>query len=333
MIRSLLALAGLLFTGCGREPLAPPDLPETPLERGRSYTEWFYSGQLDRLWSQFSPELRQVFGTVAGLRKFRSDVQSGAGTERRVLDERVIPWLGSDIYHRTASFSGTSDPVWVQWTIDPTGRVLAFLVQPAEREAPSRFLDYQTRTELSLPFSGEWFAFWGGRSVVENYHAAFSDQRFAYDLLVVRDGQTHAGDPSRNESYFCFGQPILAPGSGTVRTTVDGVPDNRPGQMNSKQPPGNYVVLDHGNGEFSFVAHLQQGSVTVQPGRRVQRGEVLGRCGNSGNSSEAHLHYHLQNTAEFNSGEGLPAQFLNYVVNGRQVPRGEPTRGQRIRPQ
>lgn len=333
MNRALLALASLLLIGCSREPLRPVVLPNTSLERGQLYTQWLYTGELEKLWNQLSPELRQVFGSVAGLRKFRSDVQSGAGTERRVLEERVIPWLGSEIYHRTASFSGTSDRVWVQWTVDPSGRVLALLVQPAEGESPSRFRDYQTRSDLHLPFAGEWFVFWGGRSVVENYHAAVTDQRFAYDLLVVRDGQTHAGDPTRNESYFCFGQPILAPSSGTVRTAVDGIPDNRPGQMNAKQPPGNYVVLDHGNGEFSFLAHLKQGSVAVQAGRKVQRGEMLGRCGNSGHSSEAHLHYHLQNTAEFSSGEGLPAQFLNYMANGQQVPRGEPVRGQRIQPQ
>jgi murein DD-endopeptidase MepM/ murein hydrolase activator NlpD len=65
----------------------------------------------------------------------------------------------------------------------------------------------------------------------------------------------------------------------------------------------------------------------------VQRGEVLGRCGNSGNSSEAHLHYHLQNTPEFNQGEGLPPQFQNYVADGQVVSRGEPIRGQKIRPQ
>lgn len=333
MRRALLALAGLLVTGCGRDPTNPPILPETALERGRLYTEWLYTGELDKLWSQFSPELRQVFGSVGGLRRFRSDIQSGAGTERSVFSEQIIPWLHSDIYHRAAAFSQTSGPVWVQWTVHPAGGIMALLVQPAEDEAPSRFLDYRTRTDLHLPFSGEWFVFWGGRSVVENYHAVSLDQRFAYDFVVAREGQTHAGDAARNESYFCFGQPILAPSSGTVRIAVDGVPDNRPRQMNSKQPPGNHVVLDHGNGEFSFIAHLQQGSVVVQPRQEVQQGTVLGRCGNSGNSSEPHLHYHLQNTPEFNAGEGLPAQFLDYAVNGKQVPRGEPMRGQQIRPQ
>lgn len=329
----LLFAATLFVTGCGKEPLRPEALPETPLERGQVYTGWFYTDQMDRLWEQFSPEMRQLFGTPAGLRKFRADVQSAAGTERKLLDERVIPWLASDIYHRSASFSGISDPVWVQWTMDPSGRVLAFLIQPAQKEASSRFRDYQTQADLQLPFSGEWFVFWGGRSVVENYHAAYSDQRFAYDLVVVRDGKTHAGDPSRNENYFCFGQPVLAPGHGTVRAASDGVPDNPPGQMNARQPLGNHVVLDHGNGEFSFLAHLKQGSVAVRLDERVQRGQILGRCGNSGNSSEAHLHYHLQNTPEFNSGEGLPTQFLNLRIDGRQISRGEPTRGERIQPQ
>ncbi len=333
MIRVLGALVALLSTGCGRDPVVPAlELPESSLERGRLFTEWLYSDQTDHLWNQFSPELRQVFGSVSSLRKFRSDVQS-AGTERTVLEEQVIPWLGSEIYHRTAAFTQFSDPLWLQWTISPAGTVLGLHVLPAEKPASSRFLEYRTRAELQLPFAGEWFVFWGGRSVPQNYHAAVSDQRFAYDFVVVRNGQTFTGDPTRNENYHCFGQPILAPGAGTVIAAVGGVADNRPGKMNAKQPLGNHVVLDHGQEEFSFLAHLQQGSVAVQPGQRVQRGEVLGRCGNSGNSSEAHLHYHLQNTPEFNQGEGLPPQFQNYVADGQVVSRGEPIRGQKIRPQ
>jgi murein DD-endopeptidase MepM/ murein hydrolase activator NlpD len=164
--------------------------------------------------------------------------------------------------------------------------------------------------------------------VLENYHAEAADQRFAYDFLVVRDGRTHSGDPLRNDSYFCFGQPVLAPGSGTVVRAANRVADNVPGEMNAEQPLGNHVIIDHGPGEFSFLVHLQRGSVAVQPGQRVQSGEVVGRCGNSGHSSEPHLHYHLQNTAEFQRGEGLPAQFLDYQANGALVTRGEPTRGQ-----
>ena len=96
--------------------------------------------------------------------------------------------------------------------------------------------------------------------------------------------------------------------------------------------PGNQVVIDHGHAEFSFLAHLQQGSVAVQPGQSVAPGDTLGLCGNSGNSSEPHLHYHLQDSGEFGAGEGKPAQFRNYTADGEWVEVGEPVQGQRIRP-
>ena len=332
MKRRLLALCALLAAACGRDGTSPPPFPDGSLERGRLFTRWLYDGETRLLWERFSPEARAVFGSEAGLRGFAEEVRREAGRERKVVDERVVPWLGSDLYQRVAEFSAVPGKVQVEWAIDEAGTVDGVSVLQAVPEAPSGFLDYRTRAALRLPFAGEWFVFWGGRSTLDNYHAAHPDQRFAYDLVIARGGATHAGDPAKNESYFCFDQPILAPADGTVRAAVDGIADNRPGQFNERQALGNHVVIDHGGGEFSFLAHLRQGSVAVKAGAAVRAGEPLGRCGNSGNSSEPHLHYHLQNNAVFNGGDGLPAQFTDYVANGEAVARGEPVRGQRISP-
>ena len=306
-------------------------LPTDPMELGRLYTSWFGSGELDRLWSRLSPELQRALGGASGLRRFREQVHGSVGTETTLLDERLIPWIGSRIYARTAGYGARAQRVLLQWVLDAQGVAIGYTVEPATEPAATRHGDYQTRTSLRLPFAGDWFVFWGGRTVVENYHAVTPDQRFAYDFVIVKENRTHTGDGSRNEQYHCFGQPILAPGAGTVIATSNVVEDNRVGVMNGTVPFGNVVVLDHGNGEFSFLAHLQRGSVTVTPGQRVQAGEVVGRCGNSGNSSEPHLHYHLQTTAHPGRGEGLPPQFQGYTGDGRQVERGEPTRGQSIR--
>jgi murein DD-endopeptidase MepM/ murein hydrolase activator NlpD len=111
------------------------------------------------------------------------------------------------------------------------------------------------------------------------------------------------------------------------------LPDNTPGEMDRKRPFGNYVSLDHGCGEFSFLAHLRQGTVLVRAEDRVRAGQLLGQCGNSGNSSEAHLHYHLQNTPVPFRGDGLPAFFVEYFANGKPVPRGEPLARQIVRSQ
>jgi murein DD-endopeptidase MepM/ murein hydrolase activator NlpD len=100
----------------------------------------------------------------------------------------------------------------------------------------------------------------------------------------------------------------------------------------TSQPLGNHVVLDLGNGEYAFFAHFKQGSVAVKPGDAVEPGATLGACGNSGHSSEPHLHFHVQDSPTPFSGDGLPAQFVDYVANGASVARGEPRRGERISP-
>ena len=115
-----------------------------------------------------------------------------------------------------------------------------------------------------------------------------------------------------------------------VVDAMDGIFDNIPGKKNTRDIPGNYVVIDHLNGEFSMLAHLQKGSVLVRKGDEVRAGKPIGKCGNSGHSNLPHLNYHLQNTPLWLKGEGLPAQFRNYYANGKLVERGEPTQGQII---
>jgi murein DD-endopeptidase MepM/ murein hydrolase activator NlpD len=110
---------------------------------------------------------------------------------------------------------------------------------------------------------------------------------------------------------------VHATGDATVKEIHDGMPDNRKGapppfdqaaiMQNLKLFLGNYVLLDHGNGEFSVFAHLKQGSVEVKPGQRVARGDVVGAMGMSGDAFLVHLHYQLQSGPGFE--EGLPAYF------------------------
>jgi murein DD-endopeptidase MepM/ murein hydrolase activator NlpD len=90
------------------------------------------------------------------------------------------------------------------------------------------------------------------------------------------------------------------------------------------------VILDLGEGEFAVLAHLKNGSVRVAKGQRVERGAEIGRCGNSGNTTEPHLHFHLQDGAKFGTAEGLPAFFTDYVADGERIAHGEPLRGQTV---
>ena len=197
--------------------------------------------------------------------------------------------------------------------------------------ADSDYLNYETKTELELPFNEEWWVFWGGRTVKQNYHAAYDVQRFALDIVKKVNGSTHSGNGSRNEEYYCFGKQLNAPGNGKVVTVMNSVADNIPGEFNRDFPEGNHVIIDHENGEFSMLAHFKEGSIVVSVGDVVTNGQELGKAGNSGNSSEPHLHYQLQTTANPLNGVGLPAQFLNYYANDTFVENGEPVKNQYIK--
>jgi hypothetical protein len=171
------------------------------------------------------------------------------------------------------------------------------------------------QTALSLPFKGRWLVAWGGDTKELNHHHDSLAQRFAFDLLGVNEsGETHRGDGTKNEDYFCFGREILAPADGIVVEAIDGVRDNIPGSMNPYCVFGNSVLIQHETTEISVLAHLQRGSVVVKEGESVKRGQLLGKCGNSGNSSEPHLHYHLQDSRIFQDAVGIKCLFQKVLV-------------------
>jgi murein DD-endopeptidase MepM/ murein hydrolase activator NlpD len=80
---------------------------------------------------------------------------------------------------------------------------------------------------------------------------------------------------------------------------------------------GNHVIVNLGDGVFAFYAHLQPGSITVKAGDKVRRGQVLGLVGNSGNSTEPHLHFHLSDANSPLGGEGMPYAFDSFEVESR----------------
>jgi len=306
--------------------------PSPTLEQGRALTSAFYEGKTETLWPRLSDRMRQALGSADNLRAFREQVRGQAGVEEAVVEEKVEKADGLDVYLRVTRFSKAPVPVLVQWAFGPGGTVEGFFIRPVAQEAASERLDYTPKTVLRLPFTGRWFVFWGGRTIAQNYHASTIDQRFAYDILVYREGRSHEGEGRGNEDYYCFGQKLLAPAAGVVAALENEIEDNVPGVMNGQKPMGNHVILDHGNGEFSFLCHFRKGTVAVKKGDAVKAGDFLGECGNSGNSSEPHLHYHLQDTAEFQKGRGLPPVFEDYQADGTPVARGEPVKGQTVEP-
>jgi hypothetical protein len=176
------------------------------------------------------------------------------------------------------------------------------------------------QTQLALPFRGHWLVGWGGDTRELNQHHDSPSQRFAFDLLGLgEDGKTRRGKSDSNEDYYAFGREILAPADGDVINVTDGVADNAPGSMNRSATVGNCVVIQHREGEVSVLCHFKQGSILVKPGDKVKRGQVLGQCGNSGNSSEPHIHYHLQDSPMLQAGFGVKCVFTQAVLTKERM--------------
>jgi hypothetical protein len=143
--------------------------------------------------------------------------------------------------------------------------------------------------------------------------------RYSYDFVPVNEsGAMFEGDEKKNESWFGFGRDIRAAADGTVAAVVDDQPDDRHfdpssiAEHGTMRIWGNYVVIDHGNGEFGMYGHIRQGSARVKVGQRVKRGATVAAIGASGSSMFPHLHFELQTGIDTNT-EGLPSTFHDFA--------------------
>jgi hypothetical protein len=204
---------------------------------------------------------------------------------------------------------------------DSTMVVLEGTTIPVEREA----------VVIASPIRGEWAAFNGPSNssghrrlvMALDGHIAIG-QRFAIDYLQVDStGSSRHGDPLKNSSYYAYGTELRAVADGVIAATKDSIPENIPG-ANSRAVPitmetvgGNYVAIDVGKGRYALYAHVQPNSLRVKVGDRVKRGQVVALLGNSGNSTEPHVHCQIADGPTFLSSEGLPYAVESFDVIGR----------------
>lgn len=196
-------------------------------------------------------------------------------------------------------------------------------VRVSVRSRPPRVISPPLRGGLWLAANGPSNGSQHRRALVPTGGHARIAQRFAVDWVKVGpDGKTtFTGDESKNASYAAYGAEALAVADGVVTEVKDGIVENVP----QKEPAvpitletvaGNHVVVDLGGGYYGMWAHLQPGSVRVKVGQRVNRGQVLGLVGNSGNSTEPHLHFHVTDAASPLGAEGVPYAFPAFEVRG-----------------
>lgn len=147
--------------------------------------------------------------------------------------------------------------------------------------------------------------------------------RFAIDWVKLADDASHArGDASKIANWHGYGSEVLAVADGIIVDAFDDLPEGATlseatGAIALENASGNYVTLDLGGGRYAFYEHLKHGSITVQAGERVKRGQTIGSLGNSGSSSSGpHLHFHVAEAASELSAEGVPYVFRSFEVLG-----------------
>lgn len=296
------------------------------LEKGREFQALLNNKKADTIYSMLSEEFQKAIKGKENFINLSNSLEPHLGKEISLLEEASFREGGMVSYYQISRFdhmpSVTKKWVWQDSTI------VGLSISPTPSPAKTDKQFYKTKTKLWLPFEGMWYTAWGGDKAYLNKHVQSLNQRFAFDFLKAENGEVLKNEKrEENSDFYTFGAKILSPGKGIVIKVVDSIHDNVLGQVNENVPPGNHVVIDHENGEYSFLAHFKNGSLNVKEGDKVKPGDFLGLAGNSGRSDVPHLHYHLQTGKEYNEGEGLPIQFEAYVENGKKVENSSPVRG------
>lgn len=263
-----------------------------------------------------------------------------------VLRLRTVLTLATGAVLVVASFTG---PRWLTWTATACFTVALVLLfvkatPPGTRREP---------IEVEPPVRGRWVAVNSPATRTPSHGTHAYGQTFAIDLV-------HEPDPARPRvavarwplarrarTFPGFGQPVLAPADGVVVRVSDWQRDHWSrnswpavlylmlieGSARELTGPGrivgNHIVLDLGDGAYALLAHLRRRSALVTKGDRVRAGQPLAACGNSGNSSEPHLHFQLMDRPGVLLAAGLPFTFPGGVpATGEVVVAG----GTRARP-
>ncbi|WP_225735764.1 M23 family metallopeptidase [Gulosibacter chungangensis] len=212
-----------------------------------------------------------------------------------------------------------------------------------------RVLPQVLSRSVRVPVMGRWQALNSPASAVPSHGVRAYGQAYAIDLVY---DDVHAPRPEFGRAmmrepneYPAFGQPVYSMIEGTVVRASGWRRDHRArsnawgvaymmieGAFRELGGPGcvvgNHVVIRGDEGVYAVVAHLKQGSLAVSVGDRIAAGVLVGYCGNSGNSSEPHVHAQLMDRASFWTGQGVPMVFENVTVGDESAATVLPANGE-----
>jgi hypothetical protein len=268
---------------------------------------------------------------VAGAALSPLIIHPGVNAPTDDLPIRTIEGGRTVIVFLTLDFGKSAAPSAIEHTL----HVLADKNEPHDIVLAPLAVAHETPIVVAPPLRGQWIALDAVNNLpdaahrravlIDNGHAWLA-QRFAIDWEQI---ETVNGAPAffkgpedKNESYFCYDQPIYSVAAGKVVDAADGMPENVPHSgkyavaLDFNNAAGNHVVVEIAPHRYVLYAHMRPGTVQVKPGDRVRVGQVLGRVGNTGSSIEPHLHMHIDDQPSFLAGNGVPYAFTEGETSG-----------------
>ncbi len=321
MKSTLLLLTLALFSGCAFAQ-KERNTHKSAAERFETY---YNAQQADSIFAMFSREMQNALP----LNKTR-DFVAGLHAEVGKIKSRTFIKNQNSYAVYKANFELAT--LSLNISVDNENKINGLFTKPYEDESLPEI--ERNTTKLRLPFKDEWTVVWGGDTKELNYHVESRAQKNAFDLLITDSkGSTHKNDGQSNEDYYAFGKELYAPCDGKVVLVVDGVKENKIGEMNSFNVGGNTVIIKTPTNEYLVFCHLKHRSIKVIEGQAVKSGQLLGNCGNTGHSSEPHLHFHIQNVENMNDATGVKCYFDKLLVNGKSKSDYCPIQGEKIKPE
>jgi murein DD-endopeptidase MepM/ murein hydrolase activator NlpD len=240
------------------------------------------------------------------------------------------------VVEQVFAFRGARDTLRVRVRGNVDGRVAEFTGSiPIKSEfAQNKYI---------FPLRGVWYAGYGAS--FHTGHRWAVPEEFALDIAKIGEsGLSHKGDGTRFDDYYAYGADVLAAADGRVTSAANDQQEDpsamqRPNEtqeayfarLQKEQAErlakgltaitGNYVMIDHGKNEYSLYAHLKPGSVRVHVGDQVKAGDMIGKLGSSGNSTEPHLHFHVCDKPDPLMCAGIPVNFSNITIQWADLPR------------
>ncbi|MCK4289150.1 MAG: M23 family metallopeptidase, partial [Bacteroidales bacterium] len=164
---------------------------------------------------------------------------------------------------------------------------------------------------ISLPFWGEWKVTQGQDDEITHK----DDWKHAWDFEITdEENSAFKRSGTKREDYYCYNKPIIAPADGWVEEIVDGIDDNKIGDVNMENNWGNTIVIKHAEKLYSKVSHIKKESFKVKKGEFIKKGKIIAYCGNSGRSPQPHIHFQIQSEPYFDS-KTLDYPIGNYILN------------------